>query len=210
MLSSEVGQGFGIERLAQSARHLYLLRIDMAASSRLRLLIAAVFALGMAAVATNPVRAQSVGFEAGMSGVESYDGVRPAVGVSLFLPLTERLRVAATGSQWSGCPSGGCEDPRVGYGNRGLNVLGMFTAVDGRRTDLSLGAGMGWYEMKRLDEEGSGSESYYDEALTFAAELRRDVAYNSGVYLRGEASVPTDESAARWMALRLGVDVRPF
>ena len=178
--------------------------------SILRLLAAAGLVLGLSAAASGIATAQSIGIEAGASQVESFDGVRPALGLSVFLPLTERLRLGATGTQWTGCPEGGCDDPHTGYGNRGLNVLGLFTAVDGRRTDLSLGAGMGWYEMKRPEEGGTNSESFYDEAFTFAAELRREVAYNSGMYLRGEASVPTDDSSARWMSLRLGVDVRLF
>ena len=41
-------------------------------------------------------------------------------------------------------------------------------------------------------------------------EVRREVAYNSGLYLRGEASVPTDDDNARWGSLRLGADVRIF
>lgn len=182
----------------------------MSRPSILRLLTISGLVLGLAAAAVSPAHAQSIGIEAGASRVESFDGVRPALGVSLFLPLTERLRLAGTGTQWTGCPEEDCDEPRNGYGNRALNVLGLYTAVDGPRTDVSLGAGMGWYEMKRQEAGGADSESYYDEAFTFAVELRRAVAYNSGMYLRGEASVPTDDSAARWMALRLGVDVKLF
>lgn len=169
-----------------------------------------VLALALMMVGAGDAAAQSVGIEAGVARVESFDGVRPALGISLFLPLTERLRLAVSGSQWTGCPEGGCDDPRTGYGNRGLNVLGLFNAFGGARTDVSLGAGLGWYEMKRADEGGTDSESYYDEAFTFAVEVRRAVAYNSGMYLRGETSIPTDDSAARWASLRLGVDVRVF
>lgn len=182
----------------------------MSRPSILRLLTLSGIVLGLAATSSTSAHAQSIGLEAGVSRVESFDGPRPALGLSLFLPLTERLRLAGTGTQWTGCPEEGCDEPRSGYGNRALNLLGLFTAVDGARTDLSLGAGIGWYEMKRPEEGGADSESFYDEAFTFAAELRREVAYNSGMYLRGEASVPTDDSAARWMSLRLGVDVRLF
>lgn len=168
---------------------------------------AALFAVLCVALA-RPAAAQSVGIEGGITTVETFDGVRPTVGISLFLPLTERLRLAASGTQWSGCPEGGCEEPREGYGNRGLNLVGLFTVVDGRRTDLSLGAGMGWYEAHRA--EGDGSDTRYEEALTFAAEVRREVAFNSGMYLRGETSFPLDDGDARWMSLRLGVDVRVF
>ena len=166
--------------------------------------------LGLVAAAPRPATAQSIGLEAGISRVESFDGVRPALGLSLFLPLTERLKLAVSGTQWTGCPESGCDEPRSGYGNRGLNVLGLFNVLGESHTEVSLGAGMGWYEMKELEEGGTGSETSYDEAFTFAVEVRREVAYNSGLYLRGEASVPTDDDNARWGSLRLGADVRIF
>lgn len=159
-------------------------------------------------VLAQPARAQSIGIEGGITSVEGFDAVRPTVGLTLTLPLTQRLHIAATGTQWSGCPEVGCEEPRDGFGNRGLNLVGLFTVLDGRRTDLSLGAGIGWFEMQRV--AGGESRSGYDEALTFAAEVRRDVAFNSGMYLRGETSFPTDGADARWLSLRVGVDVRIF
>jgi hypothetical protein len=171
---------------------------------------AATLALAACTALPGAASAQSIGLEAGIASVESFDGVRPALGLSLFLPLTERLRLAVSGSQWTGCPEGGCEEPRAGYGNRGLNVLGLFSIAEGNRMEVALGAGMGWYEMKRPRAGETDSESFYDEAFTFAVEVRREVAYNSGLYLRGETSVPTDDSAARWGALRLGADVRVF
>lgn len=175
--------------------------------SRVAVLLA--FAACAGLLEAESAAAQSIGIEAGVASVESFDGVRPALGVSIFLPLTERLRIAATGSQWTGCPEDGCDEPRSGYGNRALNVLGLFNAFGGGSTDVSLGAGVGWYEMKRA-EGTDGSDSYYDEAFTFAVEVRRAVAYNSGMYLRGETSFPIEDSAARWGSLRLGVDVRVF
>lgn len=173
-----------------------------------RIGLAAALLLGLLALQARPAVAQSIGIEGGVTTVETFDGVRPTVGISLFLPLTERLRLAASGTQWSGCPEEGCDAPRDGYGNRGLNLVGLFTVLDGRRTDLSLGAGVGWYELHRAD--GDRSDTRYDETLTFAAELRREVAFNSGMYLRGETSFPIDDGDARWMSLRLGVDVRVF
>ena len=173
-----------------------------------RLGFAAAFLLALIALQVRPAAAQSIGIEGGITTVETFDGVRPTVGISLFLPLTERLRLAASGTQWSGCPDEGCDDPREGYGNRGLNLIGLFTVLDGRQAELSLGAGMGWYEVHRAD--GNASDTGYDETLTFAAELRREVAFNSGMYLRGETSFPIDDGDARWMSLRLGVDIRVF
>ena len=175
----------------------------------LKLAAAGLCALALSLLPGDDASAQSIGIEAGATTVETFDGARPTLGISLFLPLTERLRLAGTGTQWTGCPDDGCDEPRSGHGNRGLNVLGLFTAVDGDRTDLSLGAGMGWYEMKRPDGSDD-SESFYDEAFTFAVELRRAVAYNSGMYLRGETSFPTEDGGSRWSSLRLGVDVRMF
>ena len=155
-----------------------------------------------------PANGQSIGIEGGITSVEGFDAVRPTVGVAVSLPLTQRLRVVASGTQWSGCPEAGCDEPREGPGNRGLNLVGLFTVLDGRHTDISLGAGMGWYEMHRVTD--GESRRYYDEALTFAAEIRRAVAFNSGMYLRGETSLPTDGVDSRWISLRVGVDVRIF
>lgn len=166
--------------------------------------ISLVFAL----VLSRPTASQSIGIEGGITTVEGFDAVRPTVGLTVTLPLTQRLRIAATGTQWSGCPETGCDDPRDGIGNRGLNLVALFTALDGRRTDLSVGAGIGWFEVHRATD--GESRSAYDEALTFAAEVRRDVAFNSGMYLRGETSFPIDGADARWLSLRLGVDVRIF
>jgi hypothetical protein len=177
--------------------------------SPIRLLALSVLACALLATA-RPVAAQSVGLEAGISSVESFDGVRPTLGLSLFLPLTERLRLAVSGTQWTGCPETGCDEPRSGYGNRGLNVLGLFDVLGESRTSVSLGAGMGWYEMKTLAAGESDSDTSYNEAFTFAVEVRRAVAYNSGLYVRGETSFPTDDEVARWGSLRLGVDVRIF
>jgi hypothetical protein len=179
-------------------------------SSSLRLLAGCGLLIGLVATGTRPAVAQSIGLEAGIASVESFDGVRPTLGLSLFLPLTERLRLAVSGTQWTGCPESGCDEPRSGYGNRGLNVLGFFNIVGASRTQVSLGAGMGWYEMKELGEGGTESDTAYDEAFTFAVEVRRAVAYNSSLYLRGETSVPTDDETARWGSLRLGADVRIF
>jgi hypothetical protein len=180
-------------------------------SPSLRLLAGGgVLLLGLVAAAPRTAAAQSIGLEAGISSIESFDGVRPTLGLSLFLPLTERLKLAVSGTQWTGCPETGCDEPRSGYGNRGLNVLGFFNIVGESRTKVSLGAGMGWYEMKELEAGGTESETSYNEAFTFAVEVRRDVAYNSGLYLRGETSVPTDDDNARWGSLRLGADVRIF
>lgn len=178
--------------------------------SDFRLVATVAVALALSALAVGAAPAQSIGLEAGVASVESFRGVRPNLGATLFLPLTDHFRVVIGASQWTGCPEGGCVEPRAGYGNRGLNVLGMYRALGGDRTSLSLGAGMGWFEMKRLGTEAGEMESHYDEAFTFAVETRRAVAYNSAVYLRGETSLPTDDSATRWGTLRLGVDFRPF
>lgn len=175
-----------------------------------RILAAVAATLALCIGRADRAAAQSIGLEAGVANVESFGDARPNLGATLFLPLTQRLRATVSVSQWTGCPEGGCVEPRAGYGNRGLNVLGMFRALGGERSSLSLGAGMGWYEMNRLGDGETGMDTYYDEAFTFAAELRRAVAYNSAVYLRGETSVPTDDSVTRWGALRLGVDVRLF
>jgi hypothetical protein len=178
--------------------------------SIIRAVAVAVSVLTLSAVATARASAQSIGLEAGVASVETFNGVRPNLGASLFLPLTERFRVAVGVSQWTGCPVGGCVEPRSGYGNRGLNVLGMYRALGTDDASLSLGAGMGWYEMNRLGEAEGEMESHYEEAFTFAAEARRSVAYNSDVYLRGETSLPTDDSVTRWSSVRVGVDFRPF
>lgn len=174
------------------------------------LFAAGALALALLALSAPRAEAQSIGIEAGATTVEGIDGVRPTLGVSLFLPLTERLRVGVTGTQWTGCPVDDCDEPYSGPGNRGLNVIGLFDLLGGERTGVSLGAGLAWYEMKELRQGGEDDETSYDEAFTFAAEIRRDVAYNSGVYLRGETSFPTSGSDARWSSLRLGVDVRVF
>lgn len=175
-----------------------------------RLIAASALLLGLVALSAHRAQAQSIGIEAGASTVESFDGPRPTLGLSLFLPLTERLRLAVTGTQWSGCPVEDCDAPRSGFGNRGLNVVGLFDLIADRHTGASVGAGIGWFEMKELTEGGTATETSYDEAFTFAAELRRAVAYNSGVYLRGETSFPTDGGDGQWSSLRLGVDVRVF
>lgn len=151
--------------------------------------------------------AQSVGLEAGVAAVENYDG-SPNVGVSLFLPFTDRLRGIASYSQWTGCPHNDCTDPRTGYGNRGFNLLALYRVAGGRRVSAAVGAGAGWYEMNRaVDGE---SESEYREALTFSTELRFPVAFNSSTYLRGDISFPHDDEQPRWGFLRLGVDVGLF
>jgi hypothetical protein len=171
-------------------------------------LLAGALALAGSLAAADPAGAQSVGFEAGLAGIENYDPVTPSLGVTLFLPLTDRLRAAASYSQWTGCDgNAGCEDPRTGYGNRAVNVLGLFRLVDVGPA-LSVGAGAGWYEMLRLRD--GRSDSYLQGAMTFSSEARFPVAYNSSTYLRGDLSIPTNDSAPRWGFLRLGVDVGIF
>src|SRR5688500_8233586 len=95
----------------------------------IRVGLTAAAAVALSTVAPRAASAQSIGLEAGVASVETFNGVRPNLGVSLFLPLTERFRVVVGASQWTGCPEGGCVEPRAGYGNRGLNVLGMFRAM---------------------------------------------------------------------------------
>lgn len=164
------------------------------------------------ALLCNPgdLSAERIGIEAGVTHVESFEGLRPTLGGSLSFGLTQRLRILGTVTQWTGCPDDGCDEPRDGAGNRGFNLLGLFDVTGTPGLDVAVGAGMGWYEMRRPREGGAGSERYYDEAITFAVQLRREVAYNSGVYLRGETSLPIDDGNGHWTSLRLGVDVRPF
>lgn len=166
--------------------------------------------LALTAFDARDAGAQSIGLEAGASSVEGLGGARPTLGLTIFLPLTERLRLGVTGTQWTGCPVADCDDPYSGPGNRGLNVVGLFDVLGGGRAGVSLGAGMGWYETKEAAGGGADTDTSYEEAFTFAAELRRAVAYNSGLYLRGETSFPTDGGDARWSSLRLGADVRIF
>lgn len=159
--------------------------------------------------AVSPTRAgaQSLGLEVGMAGVENYT-TQPSVGASLFLPFTDRLKAAVSYSQWTGCPHQDCGDPRVGYGNRGLNVLGLVRVLGNRGANASVGAGAGWYEMRR--ERDGRSDRYYQDALTFSSEVRFPVAYNSSTYLRGDVSIPSDDERPRWGFLRIGVDVGLF
>lgn len=168
--------------------------------------------LGLALLAglasAGAARAQSIGLEVGLAGVENYDAFTPAIGVSLSAPFTERLRASASYVQWTGCDAGDCSEPRTGYGNHGFNVLGLFRAFGNEMADISLGAGLAWYEVHRLSN--GASDARYDTAITFATELRRAVAYNSSMYVRGEASIPTEDNAFRWGFVRVGVDVRPF
>jgi hypothetical protein len=164
--------------------------------------------LAAAAVSPAGAHAQSLGVEAGVAGVEDFTA-QPSVGATLFLPFTSRLRAAVSYSQWTGCPDDRCGDPRTGYGNRGLNVIGLFRVLgEHRGTNASVGAGAGWYEMRRLRE--GRSDRYYQDALTFSGEVRVPVAFNSTTYLRGDLSIPTDESEPRWGFVRLGVDVDLF
>ena len=159
------------------------------------------------ATAAPQARAQRIGLEAGIAGVEHYEPVSLSAGLSLFLPLTERLRFVATGSQWVGCDdsAGPCGGERSGFGNRGVNLLGLFQVAGSRDGGLSVGGGVGWYEMYRLRD--GESHRHFDDAITLSAEARRAVAYNSAVYLRGDLSFPTDDSQPRWSFLRAGVDV---
>lgn len=175
----------------------------------LRHFIRPIFLAAIAALAAGAgpgLHAQRLGFEVGMAGVENYDGVTPALGVAAFVPLTDRFRAAASFSQWVGCDDTfGCEDPRAGYGNRGINLVGLYRVAGTRSMNASLGAGIGWYEMRRVRE--GESHRYYQDALTLSAELRRAVAYNSAVYLRADTSFPSDENRPRWSGIRAGVDV---
>jgi hypothetical protein len=165
------------------------------------------FALLLLLAATaNRAHAQRLGFEAGFAGVENYSGVSPSVGVSVFLPLTERFRGVASYSQWSGCDnSSGCGQPRSGYGNRGFNLVGLYRVAGTRNLNGSLGGGAGSYEMLRVRD--AKSQRYYQGALTLSGELRRAVAYNSAVYLRGDMSFPDTDNQPRWGTLKIGVDV---
>ena len=176
-----------------------------------RLTAVAVIGLALGLIGgANEAAAQRIGIEGGLTHVEDFDGLRPTLGGSLSFGLTQRLRLTGTATQWTGCPEGGCDEPRDGAGNRAFNLLGMFDVFETPRLDVALGAGMGWYEMRRPRSGEGGSERYYDEAITFAVQIRREIAYNSGMYLRGETSLPIDDGGARSTSLRLGVDVRPF
>lgn len=150
--------------------------------------------------------AQRIGFEGGLAGIENYDEFTPALGLSLSAPVTDRFRASLSYAQWVGCDNNaGCDAPRVGYGNRGINAVGLFRVLGGSYNNASLGAGVGWYERFRL--RSGESERYWENAFTFSGELRRAVAYNSSVYLRGDVSVPDDDAQPRWSGLRVGVDV---
>ena len=169
---------------------------------------AALLALLLLSVVVAPeARAQRIGLEAGIAGVEHYDPVTLSAGLSLFFPLTDRLRLVAAGSQWVGCDdsAGGCGAERSGLGNRGVNLLGLFRVLGPRDGGLSVGGGVGWYEVYRLRD--GESRRRLDDAVTLSAEARRAVAYNSAVYLRGDVSFPTDDNRPRWSFLRAGVDV---
>ena len=161
----------------------------------------------LVSAAASRAEAQRIGLEAGLAGVENYSALNPSVGLSLFLPLTDRFRGVASVAQWAGCDGNNeqCDEPRAGFGNRGFNVVGLYRVVGSSATNASVGAGLGWYEMLRIRD--GESHSRYDEAVTLSAEARRAVAYNSSVYLRGDLSFPTDDNQPRWSFLRLGVDV---
>ena len=166
------------------------------------------FALALA-LGAGRAEAQSLGFEAGLAGVENYSATTPSLGVSAFLPLTDRFKGVVSYSHWIGCDGGECEEPRTGYGNQGLNVLGLFRVLGGAHgTNASVGAGAGWYEMLRLED--GRSDSYFQEALTFSTELRIPVALNSAAYVRGDLSFPDDDTLPRWGFVRVGVDVGRF
>lgn len=165
--------------------------------------------LAAAAAGAGRAEAQSLGFEAGLAGVENYAEFTPSLGVSLFLPLTDRFRGVVGYSHWIGCDGGECEEPRVGYGNRGVNAVGLFRLLGSRHgPSASLGAGAGLYERLRLRD--GRSDAYWQEALTLSTELRLPVSYNSAAYVRGDLSFPESDNVPRWGFVRVGVDVGRF
>lgn len=170
------------------------------------LLLAPLLAVGGGA---GEAAAQSVGFEVGLAGVQNYSADTPSLGVSLFLPLADRFRASVSYSRWTGCDSGACEDPQSGYGNQGVNVLGLFRLLGGERgVNASVGAGTGWYEMRRVVD--AESERYWENALTLSGEIRVPVSYGSSAYLRADTSYPAEDSRPRWGFVRVGVDVGVF
>lgn len=182
------------------------MRIPATRPIRLAAGLAALLAL---ALPGRSAAAQSLGLEAGLAGVENYSSTTPSIGVSAFVPFTDRFKGVVAYSHWIGCDSGPCEEPRVGYGNHGINLLGLFRLLGSSHgIHASLGAGMGWYEKMRLQE--GRSETYVQQALTFSTELRVPVAMNSAAYLRGDISFPENGNLPRWGFVRVGVDVGRF
>ena len=163
-----------------------------------------VIALGTAGL-TPRLRAQSIGLELGVAGVENYDP-QPAFGAALFLPIIGRLQAAFSYTQWPGRDGNSLPGfPRSGFGNRGFKFLAHYRLLGEQGFTASLGAGLGLFELLR--PQGDGSASIYEDALLASTIFRVPVSARLAPYGRIDLHVPTDVLRLNWGFILVGLEV---
>jgi hypothetical protein len=163
------------------------------------------------------LQAQSVGIEFGIAGVENFSAT-PNFGVLLAWSLNKKFAASLSYSGWPGNDDNYIEDyndPNVWtdsgsyYGNNGLNVMLWYKPYKAGKFSSLIGAGLGQYEMIRLDRENNRS-SWYDGSASAGLLLRYEVSPRFSPYLKGLISAPTPALHPRWAFLNLGFDFKAF
>lgn len=120
-------------------------------------------------------------------------------GVSTYFELTDRLTGSLGYVHWAG-------EDETGFGNRGFNAVGLVRVFGDRGTAGWLGAGVGLYDLERVDPVTMRRDDEWTEAVTLAAMVRRPLTRYIGVYLRGDLSTRFEGGDPDWGLFRLGLD----
>ncbi len=158
-------------------------------------------ALALAAPALpRPLTAQTVGFEAAAAAVPDFGGLRPALGVAGYLPLSDRFLLSATYTHWTGSSSAAGDR----FGNNAATAVGLARIFGEYAHDSGwLGAGAGTYQ--QVHPALTGDETRWRGTFVVTGMLEHPVSRNVGVYLRGDAGFPWTGSGGTLGLVRLGV-----
>lgn len=178
-------------------------RLDRLAAASVALILAATLSGG------DPASGQSVGLEVGLAGIENYDPFAPSFGASLTVPVISRLSMSATYARWLGRDGnedffGGGDDLRLGYGNQAVLLSGLLRVIGDQGVNLSLGAGIGWFQHYRI--EGGASRSWYDATPTGLVLVRFANRGRIAPYIRADVQIPS-HMRLNYGLLRVGADI---
>ncbi len=144
--------------------------------------------------------AQSVGFEATAAAVPDFGGLRPALGVAGYFPLSDRFLLSGTYTHWTGSSSAAGDR----FGNNAATAVGLARIFGGYAHDSGwLGAGAGTFQ--QVHPTLTGDENRWKGTFVVTGMLEHPLSRNVGVYLRGDAGFPWTGSGGTLGLIRLGV-----
>jgi len=162
-------------------------------------------------VAATRASGQSVGLEVGFAGIENYDPVTPAFGVSAQLPVWRRFSASASYARWTGRDGNADIYPEIfdtpygGYGNQAFLLGGLVRVLGAGKPSVSLGAGLGWFQQYTV--EGERRVARYDRTPVGTLLVRYPVGQRLAPYLRADVQIPNG-AYLRYGLFKFGIDVQ--